>query len=492
MERMKNLWPHPQQMQCHGTFPRPATVCLHGVGDAQFIQDLQRMHVQVSTRDEQAYPIRWTIDPSPTAAESYRLNMASDGAEIAAADSAGLAYGRQTLLNIISLWGPRGDWPAVTIVDWPAYRKRSFMVDLGRSVFPKAMLQRLVRVLARLKMNRLHLHLLDDELCGLRFDDLPFGHDNPYALSLSDLADLAAYAAPYHVEVVPEIESWGHVGSLVYHRPELRGGEGMYNGSSLLVGENAFKMIEQLVRQVVSAMPSGSTIHFGLDEAKWFLDPSMPKDYATVDMVRQYHRMLGELARQAGKTMQMQIWADHGGRPVPEELQDDIIIEPWQYWYRNRDAIDAAVAKYSHLPMKWMMSAGNGHVHGGGWQATRHWCQRAIDSDNCLGVNITHWADNDIAGHFLALFAGAYFAWNPQAPTEFTAVDDYEWFDLWATRIMEPWQNAFRDAYPDDLRRDAGPLVFNGHYCWGQDHLKPVAPTAPAAKTLRGHDFLNE
>ena len=54
------------------------------------------------------------------------------------------------------------------------------------------------------------------------------------------------------------------------------------------------------------------------------------------------------------------------------------------------------------------------------------------------------------------------------------------------------WQSNFRDAFADDIERDRGPLVYNGFYLWGKNHGKAVAPTAIAANTTDGHDYLNE
>ena len=169
-----------------------------------------------------------------------------------------------------------GTWPEDMIRDRPAFRKRAFMADLGRSVYPLPMLKRIVRILHRLKMNQLHLHLYDDELCGLRFEGLPFGQDNPFALSMDELAELVRYARAHQVEIVPELEAWGHVGSLVHHRKHLSGGEGMYRCSSFLVCEESFSLIRELVSLVAAVMPEKYTIHLGLDAANWFLGRDMP------------------------------------------------------------------------------------------------------------------------------------------------------------------------------------------------------------------------
>ncbi|MBL4576055.1 MAG: family 20 glycosylhydrolase, partial [Opitutaceae bacterium] len=363
-----------------------------------------------------------------------------------------------------------------------------FMVDLGRTVFSLSMLKRTIRILHRLKMNQLHVHLYDDELCGLRFDGFPFGKDNPYALSMDDISELIHYAHEYHIEIIPELEAWGHVGSLVYHHKELRGGDGMYNGSSFLVCKEMFTLMRSLIPQVVQIMPDKTTIHLGLDEANWFLGPDMPEDYSPSDMVERYYNILQEIGKEQGKDLTLRLWADHAGRPIPKHIQHNIIIEPWQYWQSNYQSIDNSITKYSgEEKMRWMAGAGiSSGQYRGAYHATRYWCQQAAQSPNVDGINITFWCTNDLEGKFIGLFAGAYYTWNPSPPTGFSEIENYEDYELKVFPIMIWWQNKFRDGNPDQLRKDRGPLVHIGYYLWGEKHGQPVSPEGPEAKTLSG------
>lgn len=65
-------------------------------------------------------------------------------------------------------------------------------------------------------------------------------------------------------------------------------------------------------------------------------------------------------------------------------------------------------------------------------------------------------------------------------------------FDQHVFPILHWWQTHFKEAWPDEIRADRGPLVFNGYYLWGDpaNHGKPVAPTAPITGTSYAHDFL--
>lgn len=489
---LNEVWPIPREKTVSGSFTAPATVSFtNRECPERFIKDFKRHDLEIT--DEADLNISLEIDRQIRKPESYILNISPSGGRIIAADEPGLSYGLETLAQTVALH--RGSsWPEMTINDHPAYGKRCFMLDMGRSVFTMPMLKRTIRILARLKMNQLHLHLYDDELCGVRFNGLPFGSGNPYAISIADLAEIVRYAAGYHVEIVPELEAWGHVGSLVYHRPELCGGEGMYNGSSFRVGEYSFALIRSLIEQVAGVMPRRAIIHLGLDEAKWFTDNSVPPGYSPDDMIIRYYNMLKDIGDANGQSLTMRIWADHAGRPIPESIRGDIILEPWQYWRKNADDIELKVEQYSAMPdVRWMAAGGISSAHyRGAYHATRHWTEKAADSQNVEGVNITFWCWNDLDRKMISLFAGSQFIWNPRPDNELAQIKESEEFDQLVFPVMHQWGNMFDDADPELLEKERGPAVFNGYYFQGPNRGRPVAPTAPAANTRHGHDFINE
>ncbi len=494
MKELEWLWPYPQSVKLTEPFPAPTELSFQGDSPpAIFAQDFDNLKNVSITKNPDAYPIELKSDNPSLNPEGYHLTLTKSKGTLSAGSSAGLSYGLQTLLQIIAL-SPGGSWSEMEINDRPAYRKRCFMVDLGRSIFPLPMLKRIIRILHRLKMNQLHLHLYDDEICGLRFEGLPFGKDNPYAMSMDDFSELVHYAESYHVEIIPELEAWGHVGSLVHHRKNLRGGEGMYHGSSFLICEEIFTLIKEMVSQVVKVMPGKTTIHLGLDEAEWFLGSDMPQSYTPSDMVERYYNILQEIGVAQNKELTLRIWADHAGRPVPEHIQDNVIIEPWQYWQARYDSIDEAVEKYSGKgKMRWMAGAGiSVGQYRGAYHATRYWSKQAQKSPNIDGINITFWGTNDLESKFISLFSGAYHIWNPSSPIDFAEIQDYEDYDRTVFPIMHWWQGNFRDGFPDELRKDRGPMTHMGYYLWGEKHGHPVSPEGAEANTLFGHDFINE
>ncbi len=489
------LWPAPRKIESGAEIDLPRKVRITGLElGRRRTQDLLQIGGVVLSTSPDAYPVQLKIEAGAGKPEGYVLTMGGDSAAITGADAPGLDYGLETFLQILAMCRSSRQCPTLTIRDHPHYRTRGFMVDMGRSVYPLPMLKRVVRILARLKMNQLHLHLYDDELCGLRFDGLPFGSENPYAIDMDGLGDLVRYAREHHVEIVPELEGWGHVGSLVHHRPELRGGPGMYAGSSFLISDESFALMAELLDRLVEVLEDRAVVHLGLDEATWTPGDDLPSDFTPSDMVGRYFDILRACGERHGKDLTLRLWADHRGRPIPDHVKPHAIIEPWQYWIANTAAIDRAIGRYSgEDKMRWIMGAGRSVAqYRGAYHATRYWARQAADSPNAEGVNITFWGANNLERNLLSLFAGSCYTWNPFPEPVVAAMDDYESYDRAVVPIMRWWQTNFRDAFPDEMLADQGPLVHMGYHLWGDHHGEPVAPTVTAAGTGAGHDYLHE
>jgi hexosaminidase len=191
-----------------------------------------------------AAPLRLAIgavegQPSP---EAYALSIdAQQGIRIVGASPAGVFYGLQTLRGLLPPSATRGQLvlPALTVVDAPRFAYRGLMLDVARNFQPKATVLSVIDLLARAKLNVLHLHLTEDENWRIEIESLPElvsvgarrGHtldesrflppaygsgpvvDRPWGsgfYSRADYREILQYAAARHIEVVPEIEMPGH------------------------------------------------------------------------------------------------------------------------------------------------------------------------------------------------------------------------------------------------------------------------------------------
>lgn len=186
--------------------------------------------------------------------EAYTLKADADGGiAITAADSTGFFYALQTLRQLlpVAVYGTgrqEADWsvPCVEIKDRPQLGHRGFMMDVARHFFSKVEVKRVLDIMAAYKMNRLHLHLTDDqgwrveipeyprltEVGSIRkgsftnaggatkfFDDTEYGRGMWF--SLDDLREIVAYAKSLNIEILPEIDLPGHMVAAVTAYPEF-------------------------------------------------------------------------------------------------------------------------------------------------------------------------------------------------------------------------------------------------------------------------------
>ncbi|HEY3297334.1 MAG TPA: family 20 glycosylhydrolase, partial [Armatimonadota bacterium] len=427
------------------------------------------------------------IDPK-LPPEGYSLEVASDSIVLRGADPDGLFYAGQTLLQILAFEEKEIELRKIT--DWPRYKTRELMVDMGRSVYSMSLLKRVVRIMARLKLNSLHLHLYDDEANSLRFDNLPLGSENTWAISIGQLRQLVAYANQYHVTVVPELECWGHAGSILHHYPELYGAPGMWGGYSFGIGEEFYSLIEKILDEVVPVLDEECSVHLGLDEANWAILPSAKNapegTYTPEKLVGRLYDILQKVGKRHSRKPHMRIWADHGGRPIPQEIRRKVITEPWQYFRHKEQDIKDKVAKFGAAgEPQFMMGAGMSSSHlQGAYEATRIWCREAAKVPNVEGVDICMWESNDVASHLIGIYAGAACAWSPDS---FEPAEEDTYGEQLHGRLlakMKRWQNIFTDAADKSIRMDMGEEAYRGFFVSGPLAGKPVSPNALREKPV--------
>jgi hexosaminidase len=271
--------------------------------------------------------------------EGYRLAVEPGRVTLTARAPAGLFRGAQTLRQLLppAIEGARqrGPWhvPVVTVHDRPRFGWRGMMLDVGRHFFGVPEVERLIDLLALYKLNRLHLHLTDDQGWRLAIRSRPrltrvgartgVGGGPGGHYTQRDYRRIVAYAAERYVEVVPEIDMPGHVNAALSAYGELAC-DGVapapYTGidvgfSSLCIRkEETYAFVADVLGEVAALTP-GRYLHIGGDEAL----ATDPGDYRffveRVERIVRAHgkRMLGweEVARApVRRTTLVQHWKD--------------------------------------------------------------------------------------------------------------------------------------------------------------------------------------
>lgn len=147
--------------------------------------------------------------------EAYRLTVTREGITLEATTEQGLWNGRQTLRQLQGV--SRSRIPCCRIVDWPSFRVRGWMMDVGRTYVSLEELKREVDVFSQFKINVFHLHLTENEAWRLESRKYPQLNAPETMLrqpgayyTLAEMQELDAYCRERGVTLVPEIDMPGH------------------------------------------------------------------------------------------------------------------------------------------------------------------------------------------------------------------------------------------------------------------------------------------
>ncbi len=140
----------------------------------EFVQPLKT--IELSQSNKEAAVIKITQN-STLAKEAYKLSISQAGISIEAAKPAGVFYALQTIRSLLTAEQLRGNQdlqlPYLTIEDQPRFEYRGFMMDISRNFKDVQTIKKYLDLMATLKLNKFHLHLIDDEGWRLEIPSLP-------------------------------------------------------------------------------------------------------------------------------------------------------------------------------------------------------------------------------------------------------------------------------------------------------------------------------
>ena len=223
--------------------------------------------------------------------EGYAISTDYNGVIITANAPVGAFYALQTMRQMVE----SGDWQTGIIADYPRFEYRGVLVDISRHFRTVDFLKRQIDMMARVKLNRLHLHLTDAAGWRLQVDSYPrltsyaawrtphdwkgwsnsgkkfVGEGSEGAsggyLTKAEARELVEYAADRYITIIPEIEMPGHSDEVLAAYPELKCTHNPENQGELCIGKEAtFEMMQAILDEVIEIFPS-EYIHIGGDEA---------------------------------------------------------------------------------------------------------------------------------------------------------------------------------------------------------------------------------
>lgn len=319
--------------------------------------------------------------------EEYLLEITDKGIIIYYSAKEGLIWGVQSLRQILeqtNFYNSDSKKYAliVSVKDKPKYAWRGFHIDLARHMFTLNFLKKTIDYLSLYKINKLHLHLTDDQ--GWRIEIKKYSKlteigawrkfdrydkecleraktDNSFDIdkrfirngdeyggfyTQNEMKELVDYARKRGIDIIPEIDMPGHMTAAIraYNDMSCTGNIGWGDEFSdpLCSGkEKNYTMIKEIIDELYNVFPS-DCFHMGADEVsveKWekcekcqkvmkeknFTDISQLKSYF-VDNISSY-------LKQKGK--KVLVWDD----AFDESLPKDITYFFWRDWVKDNPGI---------------------------------------------------------------------------------------------------------------------------------------------------------
>lgn len=346
--------------------------------------------------------------------EGYDMLITKQLIRISAPNPAGVFYGVQTLRQLlpasIELSSVQeGPWKVATgaIADIPSYSHRGAMLDVSRHFFGVDDVKRFADFLAYYKMNRLHLHLSDDQGWRIEIKSWPnltliggstqVGGGPGGYYTQEQYADIVKYAQERYITVIPEIDMPGHTNAALASYAELNcNGKAteLYTGTRVgfstlcTSSEITYKFIDDVVRELAALTP-GPWIHIGGDESH----ATKEKDYIPFinrvqDIVNSHGKTVigwDEITLASLKSTSIpQYWASAENAKKAVEQGVKLLMSP-----ASRAYIDMKYNDSTKLGLKW---AGLIEVDKGyDWDPAS--LEPGIGKDNIIGVEAPLWSE---------------------------------------------------------------------------------------------------
>ncbi len=273
---------------------------MHRTADflATFIKEMTGTEVRVSDKEKSSNAIILAVDSTMGHPEGYKLQITPEKVLLTGGSEAGVFYGIQTIhkaLPILKDGKVAAALPAGTVTDFPRFRYRGFMIDVGRHFFPVSYLKQMIDLMALHNINYFHWHLTEDQGWRIeikkypklteigskrdstiidwetkKFDGKP--HSGFY--TQDEAREIVRYAADRFITVVPEIDLPGHITAALASYPELgcTGGPykvlcsfGVFPDVLCAGNDQTLQFTKDVLDEIMDIFPS-EYIHIGGDE----------------------------------------------------------------------------------------------------------------------------------------------------------------------------------------------------------------------------------
>jgi hexosaminidase len=259
--------------------------------------------------------------------ESYRIRVTPKYVEAVGAGPAGLRYAVETLAQLVS---PSGRIPACEIEDAPDFQLRGLMLDVSRGKVPtQESLEQLIDLCVRLKLNALMLYTEHT----FRFRRHPMIGADASPLDAETMRALDAYAAKRHVDLIPTLQSLGHMGHVLKHAAYAELDESDQGWTLSPAEPGTYELLRDLYDEY---LPNFRSPFFNANcDEPWDLCTGKSKqrgqELGRGGVFLDHVRRARDLAAEHGK--RTMIWGDmvHRHPELLPEIDRDLVLLDW--WY---------------------------------------------------------------------------------------------------------------------------------------------------------------
>jgi hypothetical protein len=217
---------------------------------------------------------------------------------------------------------------------------RGLMVDAGRVPETMAYYKRVIEFCSDWGLNTLHFRLTDDQGSAMHFSSVPDLVNHANAFTAEELKSLVDYGRSHGVELIPEVESFGHTGYITRSPTyahlldrDATGGDAEFTGI-IPVNPETLTLFGKLYGEVAAIFPS-TYLHGGCDEVNWggsLLSRKALQAKGRARVWAEYLNSLNEISTGLGK--ELIVWGDfvlHKEPAILGQLNKKIIIMDWNY-----------------------------------------------------------------------------------------------------------------------------------------------------------------
>lgn len=264
----QNLLPWPQQVDwTKQTFSgKDISLSLAGNTEQMVTDWLQESNIKVNPTSKKVFRVT-LVASLPEAKinenEAYKLQVSPQGITIEATTEQGVYWAIQTLRQLTDKKGDRAYIAGCKITDWPAFRIRGFMQDVGRTYTSMEELKREIAKLAQYKINVFHWHLTENQSWRLESKIFPMLNDSINTTRMpgkyytqEEAKEVVEYCKQHQMLLIPEFDMPGHSAAFIStFRHDMQSPEGM-------------KILKLLVEEVCETFDV-PYLHIGTDEVKF-------------------------------------------------------------------------------------------------------------------------------------------------------------------------------------------------------------------------------